>query len=82
MERLIMDCIATFETTHMAISFERNCRKAGFTVRIVPVPRSISSSCGLACRFPCSDLESIKTICKEGNIAVNDFHFLETPETD
>ncbi|MGC9372680.1 MAG: DUF3343 domain-containing protein [Thermovirgaceae bacterium] len=77
-----MYCIATFETTHMAISFERSCRKAGLAVKIVPVPRKISASCGLACRFPCSEMESIKTICEEKNLVVNDFHSLQTPESD
>lgn len=69
-----MDCIATFETTHMAISFEKNCRKAGLAVKIVPVPRELSTSCGLACRFPCTELENIKMICAEGNIDVSEYH--------
>lgn len=77
-----MDCIATFETTHMAISFERSCRNAGLAVKIVPVPRAISASCGLACKFPCSELESIKIICEEKNLIVNDFHSLQTPGSD
>lgn len=71
-----MDCIATFETTHMAITFEKNCRKAGLAVKIVPIPREFSASCGLACRFPCSDMENIKKICAEKNISVNAFHSL------
>ncbi|HOP52446.1 MAG TPA: DUF3343 domain-containing protein, partial [Synergistales bacterium] len=50
-----MDCIATFDTTHMAILFEKTCRNAGFSCKIVPVPRSISASCGLACRFRVED---------------------------
>ncbi|HAG21990.1 MAG: Diphthamide biosynthesis methyltransferase [Synergistales bacterium 53_16] len=69
-----MDCIATFETTHMAISFEKNCRKAGLAVKIVPVPRELSASCGLACRFPCSDIQRIRDICAEKNIEVGAFH--------
>ncbi|MFP4481899.1 MAG: DUF3343 domain-containing protein [Thermovirgaceae bacterium] len=77
-----MDCVATFETTHMAITFEKNCRKAGLPVKIVPVPRELSASCGLACRFPCSDLEYIKRICKEKNLSVSTFHTLKVPETD
>ncbi|MDD4160381.1 MAG: DUF3343 domain-containing protein, partial [Synergistaceae bacterium] len=34
-----MDCIATFDTTHMALFFEKSCRSAGMNVKIVPVPR-------------------------------------------
>ena len=43
-----MECIATFDTTHMALYFEKACRAEGLSVKIVPVPRSISASCGLA----------------------------------
>ena len=52
-----MKCLATFDVTSMALMFEKQCRRAGFDVRIVPVPRQISASCGLACSYPC-DRES------------------------
>ncbi|MFA7622002.1 MAG: DUF3343 domain-containing protein, partial [Aminobacteriaceae bacterium] len=42
-------CLATFDITSMAVMFERACRKKGIAAKIVPVPRSISASCGLAC---------------------------------
>ena len=46
-----MTCLATFKTTSMALMFERVCRGAGIKARIAPVPRKLSSSCGLACEF-------------------------------
>lgn len=33
-----MECIATFDTTHMALFFEKSCRSVGLKVKIVPVP--------------------------------------------
>ncbi|AER66424.1 hypothetical protein Tlie_0689 [Thermovirga lienii DSM 17291] len=72
-----MQCIATFETTHMAILFERSFRKEGLSVKIVPVPRSISSSCGLACRFPCDQKDYIVKTCKEKGIEIQSFHEIE-----
>ena len=33
-----MQCIATFDVTTMALMFEKKCRAAGFSVRIIPVP--------------------------------------------
>ena len=42
-----MRCLATFDITSMAVMFERACRKKGIAAKIVPVPRSISASCGL-----------------------------------
>ena len=40
--------IATFATTMAAITMERACREEGLPGRIIPVPRSISASCGMA----------------------------------
>lgn len=71
-----MECIATFETTHMALLFERTMRKNGLNVKIVPVPRSLSSSCGLACRYPCEEEERVRSIAQEGQIDVSGYHRL------
>ena len=71
-----MDCIATFDTTHMALFFEKSCRSIGLKVKIVPVPREISSSCGLACSYPCEDEEKIRSIAAEKAIEVSDNHRL------
>ena len=72
-----MYCLATFETTHMAILFEKTFRKAGLSVKIVPVPRSLSSSCGLACRFPCDQKDFILTYCEEKDIEIQDIHEID-----
>ena len=71
-----MDCIATFDTTHMALFFEKSCRSVGLKVKIVPVPREISSSCGLACSYPCGDEEKVRSIAAEKAIEVSDYHRL------
>lgn len=45
--------IATFPTTTAAIAMERDCRRAGLPGKLIPVPRSISASCGMAwCALP------------------------------
>lgn len=72
-----MMCLATFKTTSMALMFERACRKDGISARIAPVPRKLSSSCGLACEFPCGSLESVKGISAEHKIDVAGFHELD-----
>lgn len=69
-----MECIATFDTTHMALFFEKSCRSMGLKVKIVPVPRVISSSCGLACSYPCEDEEKIISIVAEKAIEVSAYH--------
>ncbi len=63
-----MRCLATFDVTSMALMFEKYCRAAGLKVRIVPVPRQISASCGLACSYPCDQGETVDKICSEKKI--------------
>lgn len=50
-----LDGIITFFASHHAMRAERVLRQAGFTVRLVPGPRELSPSCGVALRFPFAD---------------------------
>lgn len=69
-----MECIATFDTTHMALRFEKACRQADLPVKIVAVPRQLSASCGLACRFPCDAEDQVRAIAGEKQVEVIGFH--------
>lgn len=71
-----MECLATFETTHMALLFEKTCRARGLSVRIVPVPRQLSASCGLACSYPCDAEGEVRDVALEKNIDVEEYHRL------
>lgn len=42
--------IVTFYTTAAAIATEKLCMARGISGRLIPVPRSITASCGLAWR--------------------------------
>ena len=69
-----MSCLATFKTTSMALMFERACRGAGISARIAPVPRKLSSSCGLACEFPCEAREAVESLARDSKIDVGSYH--------
>jgi hypothetical protein len=58
----------------MALKFEKSCVKAGLDVRIVPVPRTLSSSCGFACRYPCDAHDRVVGLAEERNIEVAEYH--------
>ncbi|MDO5350313.1 MAG: DUF3343 domain-containing protein [Lachnospiraceae bacterium] len=40
--------VFTFHTTTQAIFMEKCCKEAGAAGRLIPVPRQISSGCGMA----------------------------------
>lgn len=43
--------IATFYSHFGAMAFHKQCKEAGFESRIMPVPRTLSSSCGTCVWF-------------------------------
>lgn len=60
--------IFTFYSISQALKFERAIKKQNISVRLRPVPRNISSSCG-NCAYVCGqDLEKIKNIVKDEKI--------------
>ncbi|HBE84837.1 MAG TPA: DUF3343 domain-containing protein [Lachnoclostridium sp.] len=44
--------VITFHTTAEAIAMESQCQKEGIPGRLIPVPRQISSGCGLSWAMP------------------------------
>lgn len=70
-------CIVTFHTTNHALTFEKILKEKGIEVKLMPVPRQVSSSCGTAAQFPCDIKEYILKICKDEQIEINEIHKIE-----
>ncbi|MDO4620326.1 MAG: DUF3343 domain-containing protein [Lachnospiraceae bacterium] len=49
-----MTCIATSFSHFGAIRFKQLCGSRGWKARLMPVPRTLSSSCGTCVQFECS----------------------------
>ncbi len=45
------EIILIFRGTHQVLSAEKHLKRAGVPMRLVPVPRSLTSDCGLAIRL-------------------------------
>ncbi len=45
------EIILIFRGTHQVLSAEKHLKKAGVPMRLIPVPRSLTSDCGLAIRL-------------------------------
>ena len=43
--------VATFHSVSQALRFEKLLLSQGVTIKLIPVPRVLSSSCGIAARF-------------------------------
>lgn len=67
----------TFHSTHHALIFEKELKKRDIEVRLMPVPRQVSSSCGTAAQFPCEIKENILKICKDEYIEIDETFKIE-----
>ena len=58
-------CVVLFNSTTHAVRAEKICRKANIDVRLLPVPRRISSDCGVCLRFFAPDKPRITELLDE-----------------
>ena len=58
----------TFKSVSYAMKVEAALKNCNIKFRTIPVPRSISSSCGLCIRFFKEDLDDIKIIIAKNNL--------------
>lgn len=74
--------IATFFSHFGAVRFKRECQREGISAQLMPVPRSLSSSCGTCVRFwgpedyegkqACGELEQIVRETEQGYEVIYD----------
>lgn len=70
-------CYITFPTTYFAVRAEALLKKSARRFNMVPVPRSISSSCGTALRCSCETLAEIRALLALENVEVEGCYRLE-----
>lgn len=67
MKRVQTPCVVvTFYTTAAAMETERACRAAGIPGRIFPVPRQLTSDCGMAWRSEISERDRLDALLRGG----------------
>lgn len=59
-----------FQSTRDVIKAERACNKAAIPVDVVPVPRSISSECGMALEIAATSIAAALKSIEPANIPV------------
>lgn len=74
---MVSNCYITFPTTYFAIRAEYVLRENANHFKMVPVPRSISSSCGTALLCRCEDLGLIRNILMQNGVELESHYRLE-----
>lgn len=69
--------VGTFHSVHEALNFEKALKEANIKHQMIPVPREISSSCGLAVKFSPEDKSKVDDLVASKNLLLNNFYLLE-----
>lgn len=64
------DRLITFDSTHHALRAETLLEAAGIEIMIIPTPRELSASCGLAISYRGDDATRLATILRDSGIQV------------
>ena len=68
--------VIAFHTTSDAMAMEKLCKKAGLPGRLIPVPRAITSDCGIAWTAPIAARAELRAALDAASI--EDAGFFET----
>lgn len=70
--------VILFASTHHAIRAEKKAKENGFTVKLIPVPRHLSSDCGVCLRCSLDQRENLERVLQEEGVKMEGVHSLET----
>lgn len=62
------NCFLLLPSIHFVLKAEQFFRRQGLDHDLVPVPRKISTACGMALAFHCSDLAVVKQVLEEAGL--------------
>jgi len=68
--------VVLFYTTSSAMRAEKLLAKAGYAVKLIPVPRQFSSDCGIALRFDWHQNEQVRSELDKAQVEIDSVHRL------
>ncbi len=68
------DFVAIFHSIHRVMQAEKLLKGAGASVLLIPVPRQLTSDCGLAIRFSPGEREKVEALLVEGGLPLQELH--------
>ena len=61
-------------STSAALRGEKVLQRAGLQVKLIPVPREISSNCGISIRFAWEERMQVETALAENKVSIESIH--------
>jgi hypothetical protein len=69
--------VVLFYSTSAAIRAEKLTQEAGLKVKLIPVPRQLSSDCGISLRFEWDQADAVRSILEEKGVETQRVHRIE-----
>jgi hypothetical protein len=69
--------VILFPSIHFALRAEKLMKEKGVPYKLIPVPRHLSSDCGVCLRFSWEQKEGIEAALKEAGVKMEETHRLE-----
>lgn len=76
MRQGVKRCVVSFHTTAGAMAAERLCRREGLEGKLISVPRSVTSDCGLAWSAPPELRAALERRFREAGVPAAGFYEL------
>lgn len=64
------DCVAIFHSIHRVMKAEKLLKAEGQEILLIPVPRQLSSDCGLAIRFSLVHRSGLEKVLDGAGLAI------------
>jgi len=71
------DYVAIFHSIHRVMKAEKILKSKQAPILLIPVPRQLSSDCGLAIRYAANDRELVEELLREADLSATET-FLKT----
>ncbi|MDY0382542.1 MAG: DUF3343 domain-containing protein [Atribacterota bacterium] len=72
----VQKSVVIFYSTSNAIKTESLAKRMGIAVKLIPVPRHLSSDCGICLSFNSNDIQKIKKILHDNRIEFDSIYDL------
>jgi len=69
--------IVLFHSTSAAIRAEKVTQQAGLKVKLIPVPRQLSSDCGISLRFEWEQVDAVRAVLEAKGVEIQGIHRIE-----
>lgn len=69
--------VVLFYSTSAAIRAEKLTKGAGLKVKLIPVPRQLSSDCGISLRFEWAQADEVRSVLEEKGLETQGIHRIE-----